>query len=48
MEDVPVKRHFYSVTEYEALVRDAKEGERYEYADGEIIRGEDYTTDWHN
>ncbi len=48
MGDVQLKRQFYSVAEYEALVRDAKEGERYEYAHGEIIRCEDYTTDKHN
>ena len=48
MGDAQLKRQFYSVAEYEALVRDAKEGERYEYAHGEIIRCEDYTTDKHN
>jgi Uma2 family endonuclease len=48
MGDAPRKKHFYSVAEYEALVRDAKEGERYEYVHGQIIRCEDYTTDRHN
>jgi Uma2 family endonuclease len=48
MGDAPLKRQFYSVAEYEALVRDAREGERYEYVNGQIIRCEDYTTDRHN
>ena len=48
MGDAQLKRHFYSVAEYEALVRDAKEGERYEYVHGQIIRCEDYTSKSHN
>ncbi len=48
MEDARLKKHFYSVAEYEALVRDAKEGERYEYVNGQIIRCEDYTSKSHN
>jgi len=48
MGDALLKKTFYSVAEYEALVRDAGEGERYEYADGQIIRCEEYTTGTHN
>ena len=44
MGDALLTKTFYSVEEYKALTRDSGEGERYEYADGQIIRCEEYTT----
>lgn len=49
MGDAQKNNHYYSVEEYEAIVKNSKEGERYEYCDGEIIPFRDeYTTDDHN
>ncbi len=42
------KNHYYKVEEYEQLCQNAEPGERYEYAGGEIIRMEAYTTNAHN
>ena len=38
----------YTLEEYEELVRNAREGERYEYCDGVIVPMAEYTTDSHN
>jgi Uma2 family endonuclease len=38
----------YTLEEYEELVRNAGEGERYEYCDGVIVPMAEYTTDAHN
>ncbi len=48
MGDALQNKHSYSIEEYQHLVRQAKPGERYEYAKGEIIVLEEYTTDAHN
>jgi Uma2 family endonuclease len=48
MGDALKRKHFYSLEEYEKIVANAREGERYEYADGEIIVLDEYTTDNHN
>jgi Uma2 family endonuclease len=48
MGDALKKNHRYSVEEYEALTRHAGEGERYEYADGQLVVKDEYTTDEHN
>jgi Uma2 family endonuclease len=38
----------YSVEAYEALAANAGEGERYEYADGQLVVKDEYTSDEHN
>lgn len=49
MGDAQKKNNFYTIEAYEAIAKNAKEGERYEYCDGEIIPFTDeYTTDDHN
>lgn len=49
MGDAQKKNQYYSLEEYEALVMNSKEGERYEYVDGQIIPFTDeYTTNAHN
>ncbi len=52
MEDALLKpqitRRYFTVEEYEELVRNAGEGERYEYCDGIIYPVDEYTTDSHN
>jgi Uma2 family endonuclease len=48
MGDAQKKNHYYTIEEYEALVRNAKEGERFEYANGQIIVMDEYTTKSHN
>jgi Uma2 family endonuclease len=48
MGDAQKKNYYYTIEEYEALVRNAKEGERFEYANGQIIVMNEYTTKSHN
>ncbi len=48
MGDALLKKTYYTLEGYEELVRNAREGERYEYADGMIIPMAEYTTDSHN
>ncbi len=48
MGDALRRDHHYSVADYEALVLNAREGERYEYADGQLVVKDKYTTDEHN
>ncbi len=49
MGDGLKSNHYYTIEEYEAIASQAKEGERYEYADGQIIPfNDEYTTTAHN
>ena len=48
MEDALLKKTYYTLEEYEELVRNAREGERYEYSNGIIIPMNEYTTLQHN
>jgi Uma2 family endonuclease len=48
MGDALKKTSYYTVEEYENLVQHAKPGERYEYADGQIIVLSEYTSNAHN
>jgi Uma2 family endonuclease len=47
MGDALRKKQFYSVEEYEQIVRVAKPGERFEYAEGQIIVMDEYTSNAH-
>ncbi len=48
MGDALKKNHRYSLEEYEALALNTREGERYEYVDGQLVVKDEYTTDEHN
>jgi hypothetical protein len=48
MGDALSQNQRYSVEAYEALAANAGEGERYEYADGQLVVKDEYTSDEHN
>ncbi len=48
MGDALLKKTYYTLEGYEALVRNAREGERYEYCNGRVVPLEEFTTLSHN
>jgi Uma2 family endonuclease len=48
MGDALTQNQRYSVEAYEALAANAGEGQRYEYADGQLVVKDEYTSDEHN